>query len=148
MKIKMVTPKSIHARFDIDEAYNYLNKKAEKMRDMAIERAPIAKAPYIEVKGGKAIKRRPGRLKKNIKAKQKRQSIKVYLDTTQKGAPYGFYQEVGFRHYKSGKAIPGKFYFETAFDITMLEIKSERIDLGRQCIKYSTTNGRALTKIR
>ena len=148
MRIKIIPPKSIHARFDIDEAVKYLEEKAEKMKNIAVEKAPIAKAPYIEVRGGKSIKRRPGRLKKNIKAKTKKSSIKVYIDTTNKGAPYGVYQELGFRHYKSGNAIPGKFFFETAFNVVMLDIQKDGIEIANRCLKIVGTNGVSITKYR
>lgn len=148
MRIKIIPPKSIHAKFNIDEAIKYLEEKAEKMKDIAIEKAPIAKAPYIEYRNGKGIKRRPGRLKKNIKTKPKNQSVKVYLDTTNKGAPYGVYQELGFRHYITGKVIPGKFYFETAFNIVMLDIKKDKIEIANRCLSISGTNGRSITRYR
>lgn len=148
MRITIIPPKSVQAKFDIEEAMKYLEKKAEKMKGIAVEKAPQAKAPYIEYRGGKGIKRRPGRLKKNIKKKDMGNSVKVYVDNTQKGAPYGLYQEVGFVHWKTGKAIPGKFYFETAFDIVMLDIQRDKVEVAKKCLKLQASGGHTLVKIR
>lgn len=130
--------------FDIEEAMDYLNKRASDMVDMAKDKAPIAKEPYPEFSKGKRIMRQPGRLKKNIKKKGKKNSIKVYVDMGTRGAPYALYQEVGFKNHLTGKVHPGKHFMEEALEAVLTDMDRDGIMVAERCLKIQTSNGREL----
>lgn len=130
--------------FEIEEALKYLNERAEDMVEMAKDKAPVAKEPYPEYRKGKKIMRRPGRLKKSIKKKDFKKSIKVYVDMTQKGAPYAFYQETGFQHHITGKIYPGKHFMEEALDVVLTEMENDGLEVANKCLKMLPSNGKPL----
>ena len=122
----------------IDEAVKELDRATDLMVELAKDKAPIAKEAYYEWsrEKRKTVKRRPGRLKRNIKKTERKKSFRVYIDMGTRGAPYGIFQELGFTHWKSGKVYAGHFFMEEALNYNKMLYKLNALDIISDVSSY------------
>lgn len=141
---------NIDAIFRLDEAVKELDLATDNMVEMAKAKAPIAKEAYYEWsrEKGRKVKRRPGRLKRNIKKTERQKSFRVYIDMGTRGAPYGIFQELGFTHWKSGKTYAGHFFMEEALNATLAQLDAHTLELADKCLNLKGHNGKAVVKYR
>lgn len=143
--IQVTQKGNIDAIFRLDEAIKELDKATDNMVAMAKDKAPIAKEAYYEWsrEKGRAVKRRPGRLKRNIKRTERKKSFRVYIDMGTRGAPYGIFQELGFTHWKSGKVYAGHFFMEQALEATLAQLDAHTLELADKCLNIKGHNGKS-----
>lgn len=148
--IKVVQKGNIDAIFRLDEAVKELDRATDNMVDMARDKAPIAKEAYYEWSGekGRRVKRRPGRLKRNIKKTERKKSFRVYIDMGTRGAPYGIFQEQGFTHWITGKTYAGHFFMEQALDATLAQLDAHTLELADKCLNLKGHNGKSVIAYR
>lgn len=148
--IKVTRKGNIDAIFRIDEAVKELDRATDNMVEMARDKAPIAKEAYYEWSGekGRRVKRRPGRLKRNIKKTERKKSFRVYIDMGTRGAPYGIFQEVGFTHWITGKTYPGHFFMEEALDAVLAQLDAHTLELADKCLNMKGHNSREVVVYR
>ena len=148
--IKVTQKGNIDAIFRLDEAVKELDRATDNMVEMAKDKAPIAKEAYHEWsrEKRKTVKRRPGRLKRNIKKTERKKSFRVYIDMGTRGAPYGIFQELGFTHWKSGKVYAGHFFMEQALEATLAQLDAHTLELADKCLNLKGHNGKAVVQYR
>lgn len=133
--------------FKIDPAIDMLDEATNKMVEMAKDKAPIAKEAYYESGRNKfgntnvKIKRRPGRLKKNIKRTDRKKSFRVYIDMGTRGAPYGLFQEAGFTD-RGGKQHSGKYFMAESYSATLASLSLSGKAMAKSCLTYQGHNNK------
>lgn len=147
--IKVTQKGDTEIDFDIDEALRVLDVITSEMVDNAKDKAPIAKEAYYEYssKKGRKVKRRPGRLKKNIKRSERKKSFRVYVNTGPSGAPYAIYQEEGFTHWRSGKSYAGHHFMEGACEAAIAQMEIDAPEVAEKCLITKRSGGNPSTKI-